>query len=104
MAEVHKQQASTDGLEPEFIRILIIVVLVTMGVMLFLFSLALMKDLQTLQRAPELVWAFICGVPSEDGPALPLLLTLSTLSILGAILVTIWHIWKRKTTSLLQDS
>ena len=61
--------------------------------MLFVFSLALMNDIQMLSKAPELVWAFICGAPSEDGPALPLMLTLTTLAFGGGIIVTGWHLW-----------
>lgn len=90
------EQQDMKGLEPEFLRLLAIIMLFTVGVMLFLFSLALIEDLETLSRAPELVWAFICGAPSDEGPALPLMLTLTTLAIGGGIVVSIWHIWKLK--------
>ncbi len=97
MTEVVQHSTEMDGLEPELIRLLTIVMLFTLGIMLFLFSLALMEDLSTLSQAPELVWAFICGAPSADGPALPLMLTLATLSIGSGVGVTGWHIWKKRT-------
>lgn len=93
MAEAAKQHGSGE-LEPAFIRLLTIIMLFTVGVMLFLFSLALLEDLATLSKAPELVWAFICGAPSDEGPALPLMLTLTTLAIGGGIALSGWHVWK----------
>jgi len=96
MAEVVQQTADTQGLEPAFTRLLGIIMLFTVGVMLFLFSLALMEDLATLTKAPELVWAFICGAPVADGPALPLMLTLTTLSFGAGIGLSGWHIWQHR--------
>jgi len=96
MTDATQDRHDLDGLEPEFIRLLGIIMLFTLGVMLFIFSLALMKDLATLSKAPELVWAFICGAPSEDGPALPLMLTLTTLAFGAGIGLTGWHIWQRR--------
>lgn len=97
MSNVIEQKSTVDGLEPEFIRLLAIIMLFTVGVMLFLFSLALLEDLQTLSKAPELVWAFICGAPSDEGPALPLMLTLTTLALGGGVVASIWHFWKLKS-------
>lgn len=96
MAEVVQQPSESGGLEPEFIRLLTIILLFTVSVMLFLFSFALMEDLSTLAKAPELVWAFICGAPSADGPALPLMLTLTTLAFGAGISLTGWHIWSAR--------
>jgi protein SCO1/2 len=47
------------------------------GAAMLLISLAFLQDLRTLSEIPGLVWAFVCGVPSEDGITLPLLVTLS---------------------------
>ncbi|GEM_PF-1615152 len=94
MAEITQQTTDTSNeFEPELIRLLAIVMLFTTSAMLFLFSFALMEDLSTLAKAPELVWAFICGAPSQDGPALPLMLTLTTLAFGAGIGLTGWHIW-----------
>jgi hypothetical protein len=54
---------------------------ISFGVTLLLFSVAYTRDLNTLARAPELIWAFICGAPSDSGIVLPLLLTISTLAL-----------------------
>ena len=94
MVETVKQQPAIDGFEPAFIRLLIIITLFTVGVMLFIFSLAFLEDLETLSKAPELVWAFICGAPSDEGPALPLMLTLTTLALGGGVVFSGWHVWK----------
>lgn len=96
MAEIQKQKPPVDELDHGFIRLLVIVVLFTVAVVLFVMSLALMEDISTLSKAPELVWAFICGAPSETGPALPLMLTLTTLAFLGGIAILVWHIWKQR--------
>jgi hypothetical protein len=68
--------------------------LVSFGLTMFLFSAAYVKDIQTLARAPELVWAFICGEPSEFGVTLPLLLTIGTLSVLGGAGALVWRWWR----------
>jgi hypothetical protein len=68
--------------------------LISFGLTMFLFSAAYAKDLQTLARAPELVWGFICGRPSEFGPILPLLLTIGTLSLLGSMFALGWRWWR----------
>ena len=93
MSDVVQKTTESDGLEPEFIRLLTIIMLFTVGTMLFFFSFALMEDLSTLRQAPDLVWAFICGAPSPDGPALPLMLTITTLIFASGIGLTGWHIW-----------
>jgi hypothetical protein len=61
---------------------------------LLLFSLALIKDVETLRSAPELVWNFICGIPASDGPELPMILTLATLFFLGGLMASAWHFYR----------
>lgn len=87
---------------PSFIRITIITVLFTFGIMMLIFSFALSKDLNLLRDAPGMVWAFICGAPSPNGPALPLLLTLGTMAMLGGVIASGWHWWKTRQEKSLQ--
>jgi hypothetical protein len=93
--DTHGHTAETEPvasqIDAPFVRVLTITGLAAFGLFSLLISVALMKDLQTLASAPELIWAFVCGAPSPDGPALPLMLTISTLALLGAVVVGIWH-------------
>ena len=63
---------------------------------MFVFSAAYAKDVNTLRKAPEMVWAFICGRPSEYGFTLPLLLTLATMGVLMGAGVFGWGWWRAR--------
>lgn len=64
---------------------------VTMTVVILLYT----HDLTTLSQLPEIVWSFLCGVPSENGIILPVL-TLLTLATYGSAAVMIaWRIARR---------
>lgn len=54
------------------------------GVTLLGISAAYVRDLETLQRIPESVWLFVCGVPTEDPIVLPLMITLSVVAMVLA--------------------
>lgn len=97
MAEqISSQGQKPPQTDPAFMRVLAAVALYAFAAALFLFSLALMKDVQTLRDAPEIVWNWLCGRPDPDGPALPLMLTFSTLALLGGLALTGWHLWLRR--------
>lgn len=49
------------------------------GVTLLVLSLAYIQDLTDIQRAPGVLWLFLCGVPTSEPLALPLLLSGGTL-------------------------
>jgi len=94
MAEQTVETPRHEAVDPGFIRLMVIAVLFTFGIMMFIFSFALSKDLNLLREAPGMVWAFICGAPNPDGPALPLLLTFGTLSLIGGFVAGGWH-WRQ---------
>ncbi|MBZ0293854.1 MAG: hypothetical protein K8L99_14910 [Anaerolineae bacterium] len=73
-----------------------IALLFSFGLTMFLFSAAYAKDIDTLRRAPELVWAFICGQPNPDGITLPLLLTISFMAVLVGGGLSLWTWWKTR--------
>jgi hypothetical protein len=81
----HPQQ-NVDVLEDsqDFMLWLATLFLLTVGVMLALFSTAYIKDLTTLQSVPNAIWDAICGRPNPDGIQLPLLLTFATVSLIGS--------------------
>lgn len=64
--------------------------LATTGFTLLVFSLAYAKDLETLRTVPNAIWSAICGVPTENGITLPLLMTMSTLSFMGVGVIQLW--------------
>jgi len=78
--------------------LLAVVGLLSFGVTMLGFSLIYVRDLQTLRQVPDMIWAFICGVPSENGVVLPLLILMSTLSIFVAAALWGWH-WLHKGSS-----
>lgn len=82
-------------LDASFIRVLVATILYSFSGVMFLFSMAFFKDVRKLREIPTIVWGFICGVPNPDGPGLPILLTLSTLALLGGLVVTFWHLYCR---------
>lgn len=100
MSEVRTENSAAPaerGAAPTGIVTLIaIALLLSFGVTMLLFSAAYARDLQTILRAPELIWAFICGQPDPGGPVLPLMLTFSTLALLGGAGVAIWARLRRR--------
>lgn len=69
--------------------------LISFGITMLVFSMAYVQDMALLARAPELVWAFICGQPTEEGIALPILLLLSSITITGGLGLLAWT-WLRQ--------
>lgn len=74
----------------QFLLVVLAALLVSFGFTMFVFSAAYAKDVNTLAKAPEMVWAFICGRPGEFGFTLPLLLTLGTMGVLIGVGVFGW--------------
>jgi Na+/H+ antiporter NhaA len=66
---------------------------ITIGVVLSIFSVTYLRDLETLRNVPDAIWSFVCGKPVEGGITLPLLLTLTVMSFLSSGLLAIWH-WR----------
>lgn len=71
------------------------------GIMMLLISSAYVRDLETLQRVPEAVWQFVCGVPSENPMIFPMLITMGGGSlIIGAVLLVVNHWLKKRRAAL----
>ena len=70
--------------------------LISFGMTLFVFGAAYAKDVNTLTKAPEMIWAFICGRPGKFGVILPLLLTLGTMGVLTGSGVFGWAWWRAR--------
>ncbi|MEL6269705.1 MAG: hypothetical protein AAGK74_06420 [Chloroflexota bacterium] len=78
--------------ERDFTYQLISAMLLAMAVTLSLFSIAYIRDLETLRTVPDALWDAICGRPDPDSLTLPLLLTFATMCLLGSAGV---YIYKR---------
>ncbi len=67
--------------------------LLSFGITLLLMSSAYITDLELLRRAPEAVWLFICGVPTDNEMVLPLMIGFAGLTFLiGISLIAIHQI------------
>ena len=85
------------AVQSSIVTIIVIALLFSFGVTMLLFSMAYARDVQTILRAPELIWDFICGRPDPGGPALPLMLTVGTLALLGGVVATGWTRLRRRS-------
>lgn len=65
----------------------------TMGVFFGIFAMTYVQDLAMLAEFPDMIWSFACGKPVEGGPVLPLLLTLSLVSLLAGAMLFGWRWW-----------
>ena len=70
-----------------------IVFLVTLAVITLMFSMAYMDDINTFRNAPELVWNFVCGVPTDNSVTLPLMLTATILALLTSGVLAVGRWW-----------
>ena len=60
---------------------------IIVGIILFIFSLAYVDDIETLKNAPDLIWAFVCGRPNDANIVVPLVMTLSVLSLVTSAIL-----------------
>ncbi|GAB1421984.1 hypothetical protein MASR2M15_21900 [Anaerolineales bacterium] len=96
MLENHEQTPTTALDDKSFVYLLLGIGSVVFGTVLLFFSVAVSEDIDTLQRAPELIWAFICGAPNTDIPILPLLLTVGSLGIIIGSSLLGWNYWQSR--------
>jgi hypothetical protein len=70
--------------------------LIAFGATLLALTLAYIEDVALLARAPEAVWLFVCGVPTDSEMALPLLAGLGTLTlVVGVGMIALARWWRR---------
>ncbi|NJK80810.1 MAG: hypothetical protein HC893_03245 [Chloroflexaceae bacterium] len=64
--------------------------LISFGLIFLVMASAYVDDIEMIRSAPSAIWAFVCGIPSDDPIVLPLMLLigmLTTLSGVGVALV-----------------
>lgn len=86
-------EAPSESGNRQFLLVALAALLVSFGMTLFAFGAAYAKDVATLAKAPEMIWAFICGRPGDFGFTLPLLLTLGTMGVLVGAGLLGWSWW-----------
>lgn len=87
---------ASGGAPTGIVTLVAVALLFSFGVTMLVFSAAYARDVLTLLRAPEMIWAFICGQPDPGGPVLPLMLTLGTLALLVGVVVAVWARLRRR--------
>ena len=75
---------------------------VIVGIVLLVFSLAYVDDIETLKNAPDLIWAFVCGRPENANVLVPLVMTLSMLSLVTSAVLFIFSRYLRRRDPLYQ--
>lgn len=62
------------------------------GVTLLVIAIAYARDLAIIQDAPKAVWQFVCGVPTDNAMAFPLLVGFGLLALMtgGGLLGVQW--------------
>jgi hypothetical protein len=63
------------------------------GVMFWLFAVAYSGDIVSFTRAPQQIWQFVCGIPSQNSLTVPLLLSIGTIAVISGS-GTLW--WQRQ--------
>jgi hypothetical protein len=73
------------------------VALFSFGLTMIALALAYTSDLSLLASAPMAIWSALCGQPGTNPLILPMLITMSMLSILvGLVLVLVYSMRKRR--------
>jgi hypothetical protein len=70
--------------------------LFSFGLTMLLMSGAYLQDLSLLQRVPEAVWLFVCGVPTDNEMVLPLMIGLGSITLLVGVGLAVLHIVRRR--------
>lgn len=66
------------------------------GAMFIIIALAYTRDLASITRMPGMVWQYVCGVPINGNPAIPLIVIIG----MGCLLCAggMWW-WSRRRTA-----
>lgn len=61
------------------------------GITVLLMSVFYIHDLALLREIPDMIWQFICGVPSDNPTTFPLLISTGILTLMGGTVLLIVH-------------
>jgi hypothetical protein len=67
--------------------------LLTIALVLGMFSLMYLEDIATLRNAPDTIWSWVCGRPTENGVTLPLMMTGSIVAVIASAALGIGRWW-----------
>lgn len=85
-------QASPAQHSASLVWLATLTVLLSFAGTLTVFILLYTRDLTKLSQLPEMVWSFLCGVPSDNGIILPVLTLLALASFSGSAIMIAWRI------------
>lgn len=63
------------------------------ALLMFIFAATFVRDMQTLRAVPDALWNFLCGTPTDNAIALPLLLTIGIACVIVSIGLQGWRWW-----------
>ncbi len=89
----HNVQGSSASLP----LVLATALLVSFGGAMLLISAAYLQDLRLLSDVPEMVWAFVCGVPGAEAGLLPLFVLMAIAAFLVTGLLWMTHYIRRRS-------
>ena len=92
MTSISPTEISATIEEKRFYLLVTMVFFTVMSSLMFLFAATLIRDLQTLRAVPDALWNFLCGTPTDNQIALPLLLTIGIVSVGISFALFIWRL------------
>lgn len=79
--------------DKQFFLLIAMVFFGVIGGLMFLFSVTFIRDIQTLRAVPDALWNFLCGTPTDNNIALPLLLTIGIVCVGISAGLQVWR-WR----------
>lgn len=73
-----------------------VVLFLSFGLTLTVFTIFYIRDAATLFQLPGIVWDFICGVPNDNGATLPVLSLLSLTAYAAAAVTGVVYLIRRR--------
>ena len=94
MTDLQVNQMQISAEDKRFYLFVAIVFFLVIGALMMLFSVTFIKDMQTLRTVPDALWNFLCGTPTDNEIALPLLLTIGIVSfgVSGGLQIWRWRL------------
>ncbi|MEM9950888.1 MAG: hypothetical protein AAF846_04765 [Chloroflexota bacterium] len=92
MTVLPSRDDNTSSEEQQFYLLVASVFFAVISGLMFLFAMTFIRDLQTLRSVPDALWNFLCGTPTDNQIALPLLLTIGIVTIGLSGVLQIWRL------------
>jgi hypothetical protein len=57
--------------------------IISFGLIFWLFAIAYSGDVASVLQAPQQIWQFVCGIPSQNSLTVPVLLSIGTIAVIS---------------------